>query len=41
MTDKPTATTRPPWWRTLERIDAAKIQLLQAFQQSLRLTRKK
>jgi hypothetical protein len=41
MSDKPTACTRPPWWRTLERIDADRVKLLEAFRQSLRLSKEK
>jgi hypothetical protein len=39
MKDRPTACTRPPWWRTLERIDAAKAsqKLLEQLRQSLKL----
>jgi len=37
--DKPTACLRPPWWRTLERIDREKKLLLFKFEESLRLAK--
>jgi len=39
--EPPTACSRPPWWKTLLRIDAEKIKLLRDFQESLRLAKEK